>query len=210
MERWYRHSAPAHTRSAAAVPLPGLPVPALVLRARAGDAEAFAQLYNRYVGDVYAFVAVRLPDRESAEDVTQAIFMRALQSLATCREASAFPGWLFAIARNMVTDYYRAERGRAAPLDESLELTDPQQTPEEVILQRDDARLLATAREVCLSAADQELFDLLLTDMNDKQIAQALGRTHGAVRTAHYRLMIRLRDCLARLTERGRGSHADL
>jgi DNA-directed RNA polymerase specialized sigma24 family protein len=45
--------------------------------------------------------------------------------------------------------------------------------------------------------------------MNDKQIAQTLGRTHGAIRTAHYRLMAKLRECLERLggLEGVRGAH---
>lgn len=211
MERWHHSSSPARTVAAAAsVPLPGLTVGALVMRAKAGDASSFAQLYDRYVADVYAFVAVRLPDREAAEDVTQAIFMRALQALPSCRDDAAFPGWLFAIARNLVADYYRAERGRASPLDETLELVDPGQTPEERVVQQDQARLLTAAREHCLSATERDLFDLLLTDMNDKQIAHALGRTHGAVRTAHYRLMIKLRDCLERLMDRERRPHAGL
>jgi DNA-directed RNA polymerase specialized sigma24 family protein len=42
--------------------------------------------------------------------------------------------------------------------------------------------------------------------MNDKQIAQALGRTHGAIRTAHYRLMSKLRECLEMLAAVG-GKH---
>jgi DNA-directed RNA polymerase specialized sigma24 family protein len=59
--------------------------------------------------------------------------------------------------------------------------------------------VLHEARERCLSEGERELFDLLLTEMNDKQIAQALGRSHGAVRTAHYRLMSKLRECLEML-----------
>jgi DNA-directed RNA polymerase specialized sigma24 family protein len=68
---------------------------------------------------------------------------------------------------------------------------------------------LRDARERCLSSGERELFDMLLTDMNDKQIAEALGRTHGAVRTAHYRLMAKLRECLEKLMGPGgvRGAH---
>jgi RNA polymerase sigma-70 factor, ECF subfamily len=171
----------------------------LVARAKRGDGEAFGTLYDHYVGQVYAFIAVRLAGREEAEDMTQAIFVRALHSLASCREDAAFPGWLFAIARNSITDAYRAGRYRPEALDETYEHEDPSLTPEETVLQRDDARVLAEARAQCLSTSERDLFDLLLTDMNDKQIAQALGRTHGAVRTAHYRLMGKLRECLERL-----------
>ncbi len=94
---------------------------------------------------------------------------------------------------------YRSHKFRSEPWDEALDPEDPTATPEEVAVQRDDARALAEARERCLSAPERDLFDLLLTDMNDKQIAQALGRSHGAVRTAHWRLLIKLRECLEAL-----------
>jgi RNA polymerase sigma-70 factor (ECF subfamily) len=186
--------------------LPSGVVAGLVARAKDGDGEAFGQLFDHYVGEVYAFVAVRLVDRQTAEDVTQTIFVRALQSLASCRDDAAFPGWLFAIARNIVTDTYRSNRFRPEAWNMTFELEDPALTPEELTLQRDDVRVLHEARERCLSEGERELFDLLLTEMNDKQIAQALGRTHGAIRTAHYRLMSKLRECLEMLAAVG-GKH---
>ena len=212
--RWQRSSpasrseaAPSGGRLANAV------VGDLVARAKAGDGEAFGQLYDLYVGEVYAFVAVRLSHRAAAEDATQTIFLRALQSLVSCRDDAAFAGWLFAIARNIVTDSYRAGRFRAESLDAgdaaSFDREDASLSPEEVVVQRDDARVLQEARERCLSPGERELFDLLLTEMNDKQIAEALGRTHGAIRTAHYRLMSKLRDCIERLLRPGEvhGAH---
>ena len=204
MLRWRRNT----PQDAADAPVAGerldsAIVAALVARAKRGDGEAFGELYDRYVEEVYGFVAVRLSAREAAEDMTQAIFVRALQSLASCREDAAFPGWLFAIARNMITDHYRSGRFRPEALADTFETEDPALSPEEVAVQRDDARVLQEARERCLSANERELFDLLLTDMNDKQIAQVLGRSHGAVRTAHYRLMGKLRDCLEKLTAFG-------
>jgi RNA polymerase sigma-70 factor (ECF subfamily) len=197
---WHRNTPGTKSEPAARGDrLPSAHVADLVARAKRGDGGAFGQLYDHYVGEVYAFVTMRLRDRTAAEDMTQAIFMRALQSLSSCQEDAAFPGWLFAIARNSVTDHYRAARFRPDTLDETYEHEDPDLTPEEVALQRDDARVLAEARERCLSGGERELFDLLLTDLNDKQIAQALGRSHGAVRVAHHRLMSKLRECLQRL-----------
>ena len=188
----------------------GVPVAQLVARAKAGDSDAFAQLYRRYLDEVYGFVAVRLSDRQAAEDATQTIFFRAMQSLESCRNDAAFPGWLFAIARNVVTDAYRSRKYHADVWSDDVDPEDPGASPEEVAVQRDDARVLAAAREHCLSAPERDLFDLLLTDMNDKQIAQALGRTHGAVRTAHWRLLAKLRTCLEALGIFGETTRADL
>jgi RNA polymerase sigma-70 factor (ECF subfamily) len=92
--------------------LPSAVLAALVARAKRGDSEAFGELYDHYVGQVYAYVAVRLSNQEVAEDATQTIFVRALHSIASCRDDAGFAGWLFAIARNIVTDHYRANRFR--------------------------------------------------------------------------------------------------
>ena len=50
----------------------------------------FAELYRRHVLAIYDFCAHRLSSREAAEDTTQAVFMRAIGSLAECRNPESF------------------------------------------------------------------------------------------------------------------------
>jgi RNA polymerase sigma-70 factor (ECF subfamily) len=169
---------------------------ALVSQAKAGDREAYTVLYRRYREEVYRYALVRLRQREAAEDATQAIFVRALTALPTCRENAAFTGWLFAIARSVVNDQLRTLRHQADALPDEADWIDASPGPEEVALQGEAQRILLAAREKCLTDRDRELFDLLLTELNDKQIAAALGRGHGAVRMAHWRLLAKLRECL--------------
>jgi RNA polymerase sigma-70 factor (ECF subfamily) len=175
----------------------------LVASAKLGDGDAYSHLYRRYLNDVYRFALTRLADREAAEDATQTIFYRAFASLAQCRDNAAFPGWLFAIARSVVADRLRARRFRSEPLERASASPDDRPGPEAAAEQGEARRLLREARETCLSARERDLFDLLLTDLNDKEIALALGRSHGAVRTAHWRLLSKLRDCLERPTQAG-------
>jgi RNA polymerase sigma-70 factor (ECF subfamily) len=174
---------------------------ALVLRAKAGDRAAFTALYQRYVADVYRYALARLSTREAAEDATQAIFLRALAALPQSREPGAFVGWLFAIARSVVTDQLRARRHQTDAIPEEPEWLDTGPSPEEQAV-RNEARLfLLEARARCLNDRERELFDLLLTELTDKQIADALGRSHGAIRTAHSRLIGKLRDCMGPLPQ---------
>src|SRR5437867_11049332 len=57
-------------------------VVALVDRARDGDPDAFASLYDRYVERVYRFVLYRVHgDSALAEDVTSEVFLRALRKI---------------------------------------------------------------------------------------------------------------------------------
>ena len=168
---------------------------ALVDRAKGGDREAYTVLYRRYLEEVYRFALVRLGSREAAEDATQTVFVRALTALPTCRQNAAFVGWLFAIARTVVTDQLRA-RHQTDPIPDDALWADAGPGPEEVVMQSEARRFLLAARERCLTESERELFDLLLTELNDTQIAAALGRSHGAVRTAHWRLLSKLRACL--------------
>ena len=51
-------------------------------------------------------------------------------------------------------------------------------------------------RDECLNEYKQEVFDLRMQGLSDREIAVALGRSHGAIRTTQYRLVTRLKDCL--------------
>ena len=174
----------------------------LVARAKAGDREAYTVLYRRYLDDVYRYALVRLGAKEAAEDATQTVFVRALAALPSCRENAAFVGWLFTIARGVVADQFRARRHQTNPIPDDAVWPDAEPSPEEMAIRGEATRFLLAAREKCLSQRERELFDLLLTEMNDKQIAAALGRSHGAVRTAHSRLLAKLRECLGPLARR--------
>ncbi len=168
----------------------------LVKRAQHGDAQAFALLYRRYLDQVYDFCARRLESREAAEDATQTIFLKAVTSLAGCRDGERFAGWLFAIARNVINDAYRTRRVATQALDTAPDIEDPGLSPERLAEQAESARHLARLREDCLNDAERVLLDLRLNGLDDKQIASAIGRTHGAVRTAQYRMVQKLRDCM--------------
>lgn len=169
---------------------------ALVKRAQHGDAQAFALLYRRYLDQVYDFCARRLESREAAEDATQTIFLKAVASLPQCRDGDRFAGWLFGIARNVITDSYRAKRYATQPLDLASGFEDPGQSPERLAEQAESARQLAALRDDCLNGPERELLDLRLNGLNDRQIAEAISKSHGAVRTAQYRMVQKLRDCM--------------
>jgi RNA polymerase sigma-70 factor, ECF subfamily len=175
---------------------------ALVARAKAGDREAYTVLYRQFLDDVYRYALVRLGSKEAAEDATQTVFVRALAALPTCRQNAAFVGWLFVIARSVVADQLRARRRQTDPIPDDAVWPAAGPSHEDEAIRGEATRFLLAARENCLTLRERELFDLLLTEMNDKQIAQALGRTHGAVRTAHSRLLVKLRECLGPLTRR--------
>jgi RNA polymerase sigma-70 factor (ECF subfamily) len=148
---------------------------------------------------------MRLGQREDAEDATQIVFLRATESLQNCRDDSAFVGWLYAIARNVITDKQRMRKSNQTRLGDDDEIEDANALPEELAIrsvQRDELR---EARAHCLNDQERELFDLLVQDLTYKEMATALGKRVGAIRTRYWRLLDRLRSCLSHGTTREGG-----
>ena len=67
---------------------------ALVIAARAGDREAFAEITRRFRGNAHARAFAVLGDYQLAEDAVQEAFAEACVHLDKLREPAAFPGWV--------------------------------------------------------------------------------------------------------------------
>lgn len=177
----------------------------LVAQAKQGNANAFGLLYRRYANDIYDYAAHRLGTREDAEDATQTIFLRAAQSINSCRTDAAFIGWLYAIARNVITDKLRTRRYPVVPLADTMEFVDVSALPEDLAIRDAERREIREARNRCLRERDQELFDLLAQDLTYAEIAVALEQRVSAIRVRYSRLLSRLRRCLRLGAERQGG-----
>lgn len=73
---------------------------ALIARARAGDESAFAQLVTEHSARVYGALRRFGLDRQEADEVAQAVFVRAWRGLGRFEERSRFSTWLYRIAFN--------------------------------------------------------------------------------------------------------------
>jgi len=84
----------------------------------AGDAGAFAQLFQRHRRPLYTTLAHHAGSRALAEDLFQEVFLRLIQGCAGYRPSGSFRAWLFTIAHNVMTDHRRRTALRNAPGDE--------------------------------------------------------------------------------------------
>ncbi|WP_280239253.1 sigma-70 family RNA polymerase sigma factor [Nocardia abscessus] len=76
------------------------------------------QLWRRFSDDLRAFIARRVSRREDADDILSIVFLRMAKSLDNLRDQDRLLGWMYAITRNAITDYYRsAPHRRELPVD---------------------------------------------------------------------------------------------
>lgn len=79
----------------------------LVERAKAGDSEAFAQLYTIYYARLRVFAENRA-DPQLADDFVQNTFTKAWDKISTVSwQGTDILAWLYTICRNLIADHYR-------------------------------------------------------------------------------------------------------
>jgi RNA polymerase sigma-70 factor (ECF subfamily) len=163
----------------------------LVGRCRAGDAEAWHELVERYSRYVYAIAAqgFRLSSAD-AEDAFQEVFTRVYTRLDTLRDESALRPWIAQLARRVCLDSIAAS-GRTQPVEEVV-VEDREPSMEEL----DDA---FTVREALgtLSGDCQEVLDRFFTrDESYRTISQELDLPSGTIASRISRCLRSLRTQL--------------
>lgn len=102
----------------------------LVARVVAGQRECFADLVRRHQTDLYRYARGMGGDHDTALDLVQDTFIRAYQSIASCRDRARFRFWLLRILRNRCLDHFRGTDQRSVPLDALGAVSAPGATPE--------------------------------------------------------------------------------
>jgi RNA polymerase sigma-70 factor (ECF subfamily) len=161
----------------------------LVLRARAGDAEAFGALYDRYVDLVYRFVYYRVGTHALAEDLTSETFLRALRRMSVFTwQGKDFGAWLVTIARNLVLDHFKSSRYRLEVCTPELAETDRwEEGPERAVLESFTHRALFSA-VLELGTEQRECVVLrFLHGLSVAETALVMGKNTGAIKALQYR-----------------------
>ena len=168
----------------------------LVRRAKEGDQQAFAQLYEENFDKIYRYVALKIGDRIEAEDMTQQVFLNALRSITSFKwQGVPFTAWLYRIAHNQVVDHLRKRKKQvAAPLEESLleSDSDPQRMAEQSL---DLEQLLSATRR--LTEAQREVISLRFTSgLPIGEVARIMGKSQGAVKALQHSAIVTLRKTI--------------
>lgn len=159
----------------------------------AGDEVAWDALYREQMPRIYNFFRYRVGTGAVAEDLTSITFEKAWRNRHRYRkELAGFATWLFAIARNVVRDHYRAER-RHLPLEAASEVSSGART-EDQAERLSDAQQLSKLLET-LSDRDRELISLKYgAECTNREIARVTGLTESNVGTILHRAIARLHE----------------
>jgi len=174
---------------------------AVLPRARAGDAAAFAEIYRVFSRRVFGLCRHLLGSAEAAEDATSEVFLRAQRAMNTYNSALPFPRWLLSIAGNYCIDQLRRRRLEARLfVPEEADLAEPAgagPSPLAGVLTEEKQRAVRTAIEALPERYRAPLLLRYYADMSYEEIGASLRLPRSQVATLIFRAKKELRRKLA-------------
>ncbi|TXK79601.1 RNA polymerase sigma factor [Paenibacillus sp. N3.4] len=113
----------------------------IIDQVRQGHSDAYRVLVERHKNYIYTLIYRMVGHKETAEDLTQEVFVKLFRSLSLFRGEAKFTTWLYRMTTNLVTDYQRSQKRK--PIEALLDkmkgwFTNTREQPEEVALLKEE------------------------------------------------------------------------
>lgn len=160
----------------------------------------FTYIFETYYKRIYNYIYYRVNCNEEAEDLTSQVFEKVMFKIGTYSESkSPFEVWLFAIARNIINDYFRSlKKYKFFSIDKIENLTSVEKNPEDILVKAETNDKLLKALSI-LSRRERNIVAFKFGgNLKNKEIAEILDITESNVGVILYRTMKKLKTEMER------------
>lgn len=173
----------------------------LLQECRRGEPGAFEKVYEDNFDRVYRYLSFKVQHRADVEDLTQQVFLKALESIGSFRwRGVSISAWIMKIAHNTVVDYYRDKaRKTCLPLEEArMPMPDGAANDPAALAERAWSVEELNAACARLTPAQREVVSLRFAGgLSVAETAHAMGKSEGAVKVLQHEALKRLRRIMA-------------
>jgi RNA polymerase sigma-70 factor, ECF subfamily len=170
----------------------------LIARLKAFDDSAIRQVYRLYSDGVFRYALYQLADRAAAEDVAAEVFLRMLNTIERYEYRGVpLQAYLYRIARNLIVDHQR-RKGRFTTLGEAPVNKTMSANPALLAEQQLNWQDLRQAMETLTDEQRQVVLLKFVEGMDNKQVADVIGKNEGSVKSLQHRALVALRRTLER------------
>ncbi|MCW5910085.1 MAG: sigma-70 family RNA polymerase sigma factor [Cyclobacteriaceae bacterium] len=173
---------------------PGIAQEAEQIRKAVADPAEFRPVYNTYFKEIFRFIYKRVGDKELTADLTQQVFLNALQHLGKYQfKGAPFVSWLYRIASNLCMDFFRkSKRVRHVVIEEaSLESLVDELTSDQT-MEEWHQRLPVILEK--LSESELQLIELRFFEAKPfKEVAVILDITETNAKVRTYRVLDKMK-----------------
>lgn len=169
-----------------------------VERARGGDQQALADLYDWYMPRVYRYALARLGNVAEAEDLTEEVFLKMLGAIGDFRWKDVpFSSWLFRIAHNHIATHFRRTAQRGGPTSAlSEDLIDNRFDLTLAIEERITLDEVRRATEQLPDAQREVIALRFAVGLSIADTAKVLGKREGNIKALQHKAVAKLQKIL--------------
>ena len=168
----------------------------ILFKIKAGQTEAFAELYDMYSKQVYRYIYFKVPTKERAEDLTSDVFLKSWEYMNKHNNTvKNFQAFIYQIARNLIADFYK--KNKELPLEYAESTAVEDHSFQRKIEDISDWQILeASLRKLGkINEKWQEVLVLRhIEDLSTKEIAKVMNESHANVRVLLHRALDKLKE----------------
>jgi RNA polymerase sigma-70 factor (ECF subfamily) len=170
----------------------------LLGRAKHFEAQALEEIFDTFSPGIYRYAFRLLGDADLARECMAETFSRLLLALKRDSGPDKYlQAYLYRIAHNWVTDYYRSKVPPTMLLDTNMP-ADSADEPHQVIVAETNSQHLRDALTLLTPDQRQVIVLRYLEDWENEAISRTLNKPIGAVKALQHRGLIALRRILSR------------
>lgn len=160
---------------------------------RSGNYGKFSLLYEKYFDRIYRYIYSKTYNRETCEDICSSTFMKALENMASFKgDGSKILSWIYTIARNQITDYYRKKSDESC-VDDIWDLSSDENL--EIDLINRESFDFLNRNLGSLKSLEREIITLhIWEELTFKEIALSLGLKEGKCKMVFYRSLKKMKS----------------
>lgn len=145
------------------------------------SAEAFAELYHRYVQNIYRYHMAHTGNIKEAEDLTSQTFIAALEGIRSYRGSGPFSAWLMGIARRKRMLFFRSRRPEL-PLESASAIPSPAMPTDLAATQRLQIQAIQRALHQISSDRAEAVTLCIFGNLTCSEAGHVLGKSEAAVK----------------------------
>lgn len=149
---------------------------------RSGQQESVEILIQKYYRDIYTYCYCRVQDRQTAQDLTQDVFLRFLQNLDSYEHTGKLKNYLYVTAGNLIKDHYKKRKETLLEEERSSEYENGPPAGTELLSDR------LTMQEIIRELPELEKELILLRYYQNLRLAEIAQVVSLPVSTVRYKL----------------------
>lgn len=168
----------------------------LLFSAQQFEQKALSAIYDQFSPPIYRYSMRMVGDVNLAEDLVAETFTRFLHAIKSGKgPKSHLQAYLFRIAHNLITDYYRRQPQSSHPVDEETIINGTAQ-PRQIIEDKSQQEQTRLALMQLTSEQNQVIVLRFLEGLDNDEVAEIMNKPVGAIKALQHRALINLRKML--------------